>query len=248
MTTLDVALPSLPNLRDLGGLPTRDGGRIRPGVLLRSESPSLAEPHDAVALADRFGVTDVIDLRRDDEAERKPLPPALADRVQRHAIPFAVEAPPHVSDAMFASDEIRPADVGRYYAWMASENVAQLRAVAARVADADGAVLVHCAIGKDRTGVTTALTLLGVGVEERLVIDDYVRSHAAMRMTLPRHDPELTADDIDRDVRLGAPAEVLAAFLAALGEEHGSADGFWHVLDPEGGLRAALDRRLVTRG
>jgi len=50
--------------------------------------------------------------------------------------------------------------------------VAALRSIAY----SEGAVLVHCAAGKDRTGVVVALALVVAGVSAQAVVDDYAAS------------------------------------------------------------------------
>ena len=45
---------------------------------------------------------------------------------------------------------------------------------------ADQPVLVHCSVGKDRTGVTVALTLAAAGVDEAAVVADYARTETLL--------------------------------------------------------------------
>lgn len=240
------ALPSLANLRDLGGLPTDDGATTRHGVLLRSEAPALASADDAAALAARLDGGDIVDLRRPEETEARPLPAPLRARARSHLLPFDVVAPPHVTDGHLRSDEVTAADVGRFYAWLAERNVAEIGTLFGLVGAAGRPVLVHCAIGKDRTGIAVGLMLLAAGVERDAVAADYARSHEAMRRTLPRHDPEVTPDMIDADVRMGAPAAVMHAFLDALAARVGGLDTYLAAADPRGERRTRLRERLVA--
>src|SRR3712207_608886 len=57
------------NFRELGGLPTADGGRIRSGVLYRSDTPQLMTADDVETLVHRLGLRLVVDLRYRAEAE-----------------------------------------------------------------------------------------------------------------------------------------------------------------------------------
>ena len=105
----------------------------------------------------------------------------------------------------------------------------------------DGLALVHCAAGKDRTGVVVAMVLEVAGVERAAVVDDYAQSSAQIealfrRWTTASGEPMPAAEDL----RPHHPrAEVMEAVLARLDAEHGGAAG-WLV---ERGLdEAALDR------
>jgi protein-tyrosine phosphatase len=240
-------LASLPNLRDLGGHPTADGGRVRRGLIYRSEAPCLATPADQAALSQRLRIAEVVDLRRDEEHRASPLPPAVAARARWHRVPLQVDVPPHVAEQL-APAEHTDGDMGRFYAWVARANTDRLAQVLEVLADAEAPVLVHCAVGKDRTGVVAGVLLLALGVAPDDVVADYARSDAAMRAVLPRHDDRLTPDRIDGDVRLRAPAAAMAALLDHLAEARGSPSGWLDELDPGGALRGRLRRRLVTAG
>lgn len=65
--------PACDNARDLGGLPTRDGGRIRPGALLRSGRHARITPATMAAIR-ATGVARVVDLRWDREVAADPSP------------------------------------------------------------------------------------------------------------------------------------------------------------------------------
>ena len=73
------------NVRDLGGLPTTDGGTTVPGRLLRSENLQELTPGDVARLVDEIGVTTVVDLRSTNEVTIEGPAPldALAGRAAR---------------------------------------------------------------------------------------------------------------------------------------------------------------------
>lgn len=245
MSTAAPRLASLPNLRDLGGLPAGERRWVRRGMMFRSEAPGLATPTDLEALHVRLGIAEVIDLRRPEEHDAAPLPPALAARARWHRVPFHVDAPPHASDRAIPDGELTSADMGRFYAWVAQHNVSQLREVLTLLAEADAPALVHCAVGKDRTGVAVGMTLLALGVATDEVVADYARSDEPMRRVLPRHDARLTSDRIGDDPRLRAPAAAMAACLDHLGQACGSVAAFLDELDADGSLRRRLRTRLI---
>ncbi|MFC8597782.1 tyrosine-protein phosphatase, partial [Isoptericola sp. NPDC057191] len=208
---------ALPNARDLGGLPTSDGGRTRPGRFYRTSRLDDAGPDGLAAMA-AAGVRTVVDLRNAAEVEPLELPPSVV----RYALP--VEDP---DDEEFMRDWAPHRHTPRYYLTVLERwpgLVAEVFHVFA--AAPDGAVVYHCAGGRDRTGMITALLLTLVGVPRGVIVDDYllaVRANNERVATVPGWDEphrgpaELTA--WCRDV-----ARALEEFL----------DG----VDPAGYLRA----------
>ena len=82
-----IELDGLANMRDVGGIPTTDGGKIIPGRLLRSDNLQTLTTSDVDQLVG-LGLTDVIDLRSDYEAVREgPTPLATSEvRIQRFSL------------------------------------------------------------------------------------------------------------------------------------------------------------------
>jgi len=161
--------PDCRNVRDLGGVPTGDGGRIRSGALIRADD--LANLTAAgVAAVDAAGVRRVIDLRG--RAEIALLPSPFADDERYRWRPFIDE----VADR--ERDPVAEATLLATYRGSVERNarniVAGLRAVAG--APPDGGVVVHCAAGKDRTGVLVALALSVAGVAPDEIAADYART------------------------------------------------------------------------
>lgn len=108
-----------------------------------------------------------------------------------------------------------------------------LAAIAGIVARSDGPTLLHCTIGKDRTGLVVAVILSAVGVADADIVADYVLSEANVPRVLARlsSSPELdgAAALMDRLARenpdvLAAPPGAIAAALGALHEEGGAGD------------------------
>ena len=60
-------------MRDVGGLPTADGGRVREGVLIRADSLQYLSP-DGVEVVRRAGIGRILDLRGDGEVAGSPTP------------------------------------------------------------------------------------------------------------------------------------------------------------------------------
>jgi protein-tyrosine phosphatase len=146
------------NARDLGGLPTHDGARIRPGALLRSDHHGGLTPAavDAIRAA---GVSRVVDLRWHRELAADPSPFAC-DPIYAH-VPLLMD----VIDYEFTDESYGPLlDHNKEYV------AAGFRAVAQAP---PGGVLVHCHAGRDRTGTLVALALGVAGVAPEGIAEDY---------------------------------------------------------------------------
>ena len=155
--------PGLVNLRDLGGLPVLGGGTTRHGVLYRSDAP-----YDGDSVPEHVAVwppARVVDLRMTREAERAPYDWGAATVVC-----------PHPLHAAAAPQDVRQADLAALYHFILDEVPDRVAsAVDLVVAEAvEGPTLVHCAAGKDRTGIVVAAVLLASDVEPEAVVADYV--------------------------------------------------------------------------
>ncbi|MGH1561955.1 tyrosine-protein phosphatase [Mumia sp. DW29H23] len=174
---------TIPNLRDLGGLPTEDGAATRHGVLLRSAMPS-ADDRGLDGLP--WPPSLVLDLRS--SAESGPDHP-LADAgatVRQISLLEALrpDGPQSASPEVVA----RMANGGLEALYLGMLEVArpELVQVASLVAEHDGATLLHCAAGKDRTGVAVAMLLRTAGVSRDAVVKDYLATGASMDAVLQR--------------------------------------------------------------
>lgn len=206
---VEPVLAGVRNFRDVGGLPTTDGRRVRRGTLFRSGHLAHATPQDA-AFLDGLGLHTIFDFRN------------AADQ--------ALEGPdvelPGVRNVNIPLTD--PADGAEFWQMVRDGDVDQLRAelsdgqAARRMTDAyrhiiEGRTaehssvlhalaedsvpaLMHCAAGKDRAGLSIAVTLLAVGVERDAIEADYLLSndpHRRYKMhrgdptEKPRVDPEI---------------------------------------------------------
>ncbi|MDG4820449.1 tyrosine-protein phosphatase [Asanoa sp. WMMD1127] len=157
--------PDCTNVRDLGGLATADGRRIRADALLRSDSHHLLTAA-AVEAIRSGGVRRIVDLRWPAECVLRPSPFAQD--------PLYVNVP-LLGEADYAW-------VPENYAGMLECNRPQIGAAFRAVAEAPaGGVVVHCHAGQDRTGVLVALALLVAGVAEDDIADDYALTAEASR-------------------------------------------------------------------
>ena len=222
------------NVRDLGGLPTADGGSTMPGRLLRSENLQELSPADIAKLVKEIGVTTVVDLRTTGELEVEGPAPLDAVPAVRHVHhPVLKElgnSTQAVSEALLVTkieqDRARyPDDVttGHYLGYL-EERPDEVTGALRDIATADGAAIVHCAAGKDRTGVIVALALTAAGVEPDAIVADYVATGDRIEAILDRLRRSRTyAKDLsERPVQAHLPrAGTMQAFLEQLDVRYG---------------------------
>jgi protein-tyrosine phosphatase len=234
-----IELDGAVNVRDVGGLPTSDGGTIVPGRLLRSENLQELSAADVSRLVDEIGLTTVVDLRSTNEVAVEG--PAPLDELPgvRHAHHPVLREFLNVSDTAKAAlltelaeeDRERYPDdfmTGHYLGYLENrpeEVIGALRSIAT----APGAAIVHCAAGKDRTGVIVALALTVAGVEPEAIVADYMATDERLEAIVERlaRSRMYTSDMTSRPVRAHAPrAETMKAFLEQLEARYGGLDNW----------------------
>ena len=231
------------NVRELGGLPTEDGGVTRTGAVVRSDNPHHLSDAGWQALA-AHGVRRVLDLRWDEERERDP--PRELDVEVVHVSLFGRVDPEYgaADDAAWeAAPDLTSGFAERYLAYLEDYRPQFGEALAAVAGAPEGAVLVHCWGGKDRTGLVCALLLRLAGVDADTVAADYALSGPRMAAALERRWPlDPDADEMERRSReraLHAPHDAMLRVLDGLEARYGSVEGY---------LRAAgLDDERLTR-
>lgn len=203
------------NVRDLGGLPTESGGETRRRSIVRADNVRRLSDAGWDALV-AYGVRTVIDLRAEEElADDPPREPTVT--VVRVAL-MGEDDSRYIAELAGRIDGLPLREQYRVWYLDTLERHAEavVRALAA-VADApEGGVLVHCAGGKDRTGLVAALLLRLVGVPAAAVAEDYAATEGE------------------------APREAMADVLAELERRHGSVEEYLR----DGGLDESRVARL----
>lgn len=187
MTRWDSPLAGAYNFRDLGGLPTIDGATVHYGRLYRSDTLQALTDADKQVLSDSFGVSAVLDLRTVEET---------ADE-GRLVLPEAcyVSLPlQHVQHVHHATDNRLEATYLNRLRYDANLPIAVelLSTLLSRP------TVVHCASGKDRTGITTALVLGLIGVTRDAIVEDYLRTTPALPAIMERFRSQDLAEDLFR--------------------------------------------------
>jgi protein-tyrosine phosphatase len=226
------------NVRDLGGLPTGDGGTTVPGRLLRSENLQELSPSDVTRLVDEIGVTTVVDLRSTNEVTVEGPAPLDALPAVRHAHHPVLQEFLDVSDTVKAAllTEAMEADRERYpddpmcghYLGYLENRPEEVTGALRSIATAPGAVIVHCAAGKDRTGVIIALALTVAGVEPEVIVADYMATDERLEAIVERlARSKIYAGVSGSPIRAHAPrAETMKALLEQLTVRYGGLDSW----------------------
>jgi len=227
------------NARDVGGLPLAGGGAVAPGRLLRADNLQGLTPGDVRLLVEELGLRAVVDLRTGVEVELEG--PGPLTRVPEVVVEHRSLYPETGGQTDLDAETVRPwgegGDGGHdgaeppavraylgYLRRRPDSVVAAVRTIAAP--PGDGAVLVHCAAGKDRTGTVVALALAAAGVERDAIVADYLASAERIEAVVarlaasPTYADEIRADDpASHAPRTGT----MERLLDLLDERHGGA-------------------------
>ena len=224
------------NFRDYGGWETMEGARVKTGLLWRSGQHVDASDADLRAIGD-LHIRTVIDLRGASERERNPC---------RRVAGFDGEvvfydgetssSPPHMDvDANTTTAEFARARMMAVYTRM-PRNPAMIDMFGRYLrilADREGASLVHCFAGKDRTGVAAMLLLHILGVDRDRQMAEFLRTNDAPSMDV------LAAQSVPGiEERLGRKLDE-AAIKALLGVQEDYLHTFWREVEADHG---SLDR------
>jgi protein-tyrosine phosphatase len=142
-------------------------------------------------------------------------------------------------------------------AWMAP----RLRGVFSRIAEGDVPILVHCAAGKDRTGIAIALLLATLDVPRETIVEDYLLTntcdilqftlaqyHAQLGVAAGDH-PLLTMPDDIRSVLFAAHSDYLQAAFDQIAEDHGDILSYVRKeIGVDDGMRLKMQTSLLTAG
>jgi protein tyrosine/serine phosphatase len=253
-----VALEGVDNFRDFGGYAANGGRRLRAGRLYRSASHGRATDADLEAIA-ALEIAVVVDLRRREERDRDPS--------RRHGA-FAGEVitsdagdyEPDTWIAHVTNSDLTPQSFRDYLTGYYREAPFKPRMIDLysryfdALAGAPGPVLIHCAAGKDRTGILAALThhLAGVGRDD--ILADYLLTNDSAR--IERRLPQVMAVIAEVSGReppaeavrvgMGVDRASLETAFAAMAERHGDIDAYLaRELGVDAAKAAAIHARLL---
>ena len=258
--TRHLRFEAVENFRDYGDYPTAGGRRIRKGALYRSASHARATDAD-LAEIDKLNLAVVVDLRRPGEREREPSrrPAGFKGQVIANDIGESSDDDPwwnFVRSCDLSEDAFRGYLLDYYReAPFKPRHIDLFARYFRALAESDGPVLIHCAAGKDRTGVLAALTHHLVGVHQDDIVEDYlltnnperIAARAPMVAEMIAAETGRTPTDAAIRAAIGVEAEYLAEAFRAITEAHGSAGAYLtQALGVDGALKEKLEARLLA--
>lgn len=218
-----VSVGSILNLRDVGGLRTWDGRTVRPGLIYRSATPFFLLPDDARFLINTLNIRTRIDLRSSlevAEGTNKHLP-----MIEKHVahLPFR-SGGVWKEDALVTDQAERVASHYLRYLEHSPESIIDVVTLLATPARLPA--LIHCTVGKDRTGVAVALVLSAVGVFDSEIIADYARTRDQLELLMKQLRSVPTYADRIAELpaeSLSAEPQSMSLFLQRVQENYGDA-------------------------
>jgi protein-tyrosine phosphatase len=171
------------NFRHMGGYPAADGRRTRADRLFRTDRFELDNQPDI----DRFealGIDQIFDLRSASETRNRPLELPVSVRPEIFDLDISSGNVGLYIGQLMSEQPVRvdfKSEMTRMYYEMLDEALPRFQALFEHLSNCDGAVMMLCSTGKDRSGVAAALTLAALGVSKTVIFEDYMLSAGAYR-------------------------------------------------------------------
>jgi protein-tyrosine phosphatase len=256
-------ISSAPNLRDVGGYLTRDGHRVRTGLLYRSSALHHLAGDDAAAFA-RLGIRTVYDLRSDPERQAQPEQlPRGTKYVVADVIGGAMRGSFAQVTEMLSNPELARDLVGEgrgismwtelYHDFVRLESAraAYGRLFTGIADEVNRPALYHCSTGKDRTGWATAALLLLLDVPYELVMKDFLLSAAYLRPLVEPMTDAFAARGGDPELLqpfLGIVPDYLDAARDEVSRSFGTIAGYFAMgLNVDAAIQQVLREALLVR-
>ena len=257
MTTAELRLEGAPNFRDLGGYTTTDGRTVKHGLIYRSGESSGLTDADIDKLK-RLGPKLVVDLRSNKEAAAaKILWPMATDTEFIAANILAdIQAGNHSLSEIVRQDQTAQGAARAMettYSVLPHALGPTVLQMAKYIVEADKLpVILHCAIGRDRAGITAALLLFALGVPRDTVIADYMRTNVCInaphireiaRVYMVANKIELNEEALD--ILTFARIEHYHAAFRTISVEYGTVQDYLRAIGIDAALQTALQERLL---
>jgi len=229
------------NFRDLGGYAAKQGRRVRRRAVFRSDALHHITRHDVAQLRE-LGLGDIIDLRSTAELRTEGRGPLVHEPVRFHHVPLFDGEP--------QGDRGTSLSLGERYFLLAELAKGPIARVITILADTTAVAVYHCAAGKDRTGVVTALLLGLLEVDDETIAADYALTQQALDAIIER----LNESDGYQTMLATLPPETLHArpdtmreFLDRLRARYGSVAGYVTDAGVEADTVIRIRERLLER-
>lgn len=199
-----------------------------------------------IQIASRLGIRTLIDLRSTAELERDGVYAGGSDIVFHHTPLFENDDLPF----KWAEIDTPAPPPGEDYVAIADKGAEALAAAFRAIVEGDHAVVFHCAAGKDRTGILTALLLSCLGVPDHSIVADYELSDLAItpfEKWAQVYAPEEAAEAAARPPWLvHSSGSIMQGFLDRVRCRDGSIDNFLRRAGVERSVTQDLRTRLLV--
>jgi protein tyrosine/serine phosphatase len=211
------------NFRDLGGYHTFDGRRVRWRRIFRSDGLHHLTSADVARLRDEIGLGTVIDLRSTNELRREGRGLLEAQPHRFHHVPLFEGVTSE------SKEQAAQMDLTDRYVLMAEFAHEAIGRVVNLLADATTPAVFHCAAGKDRTGVISAILLGLLGVDDDVIVGDYAATQdnldAIVERLMASEGYKAMLDALPPDTMHANPA-TMEGFLRRMRTKYGDMDGY----------------------
>ena len=227
-----IVLDGTSNTRELGGYKTEDGRSLKWGVLYRSDKLSELTDADQEYLL-QLGIKRVIDFRSSEEKQNEP--DQLPNTLKYIEMPIEADGAIRPKVEAILKGDLNE-DVGAILAETNKEFISDFSGVykgfIESLIENQEPTLFHCTAGKDRAGFAAALVLLAVGVPEKIVIEDYMKTNKYTEETIQDYINKInlySLGSVDAEILrplLGVEERFIRAALDEIKQKYGSVENF----------------------
>jgi len=232
-----IDLPGCANFRDLGGYPARGGMRLRWRRLFRSDALYGLTPEGVDRIVDELGIGAIVDLRSTGEVGVEGRGP-LRDRP-----PVYYHLPLFDGPLTVGPESPNPITLADRYFLMVEQAKLPIARVVDVLAECSTPAVYHCAAGKDRTGLISAIVLGLLGVPDEFIVADYAATQENLDAIIDRlkqsEGYREAIDNLPADTLHARPATMFS-LLDQLRDRYGSFRGYANDI----GLGDAVIHRL----
>lgn len=171
-----VKLEGASNFRDLGGYDTKDGMKLKPGLIFRSDNLSHLTELDLKKIKS-LGIKTVCDFRSDDELKEFPSPFSLKTLPILKHVPIKTLGTKDLKELSLKEDvtsDMMTKELEDHYILYVHQHKKKYQDFINLIAFGDIPLVFHCFAGKDRTGFGSLLYLGILGVKKEIIIEDYL--------------------------------------------------------------------------
>tara|TARA_B100000424_G_C22945492_1_gene503266 strand:+ start:530 stop:1417 length:888 start_codon:yes stop_codon:yes gene_type:complete len=227
-----IVLDGTSNTRELGGYKTEDGRSLKWGVLYRSDKLSELTDADQEYLL-QLGIKRVIDFRSSEEKQNEP--DQLPNTLKYIEMPIEADGAIRPKVEAILKGDLNE-DVGAILVETNKEFISDFSGVykgfIESLIENQEPTLFHCTAGKDRAGFAAALVLLAVGVPEKIVIEDYMKTNKYTEETIQDYINKInlySLGSVDAEILrplLGVEERFIRAALDEIKQKYGSVENF----------------------